>query len=71
MPAEGTPSAREAVTLVRELIDRIVVTLNEPDQPLGLELVGNLAGLMTEQQQHTGAISVVAGVGFEPTTFRL
>ena len=67
---------------LRELIESI--TLIPVDGKLEIELVGALAGLLAlgEQgvvQQKTAriegstdrSVSLVAGVGFEPTTFRL
>jgi hypothetical protein len=40
--------------------------------PIGLEVVGDLTALLhREQDGNSGTVPVVAGVGFEPTTFRL
>jgi site-specific DNA recombinase len=66
----------EAVAILRGLIDQI--RLEPVDGELGIYLVGNLAailGLCTKK--HPGSLeagvqtTLVAGVGFEPTTFRL
>jgi site-specific DNA recombinase len=66
----------EAVAILRGLIDQI--RLEPVDGRLGIYLVGNLAailGLCTKK--HPGSMgagvqtTLVAGVGFEPTTFRL
>src|SRR5262249_5135009 len=75
--ALGREDAREeAVAILRGLIDQI--RLEPVDGQLGIYLVGNLAailGLCTKK--HPGSleagvqVTVVAGVGFEPTTFRL
>ncbi len=68
----GDQAALEAMTLVRELIDHIVVIPAPKPEPVGLEVVGSLAALLTENQQGTKvAESLVAGAGFEPAAFRL
>ena len=59
--SKGDEAAREAVELVRELIDRIVVTPTDDGEPMKLELVGNVAALLEEQPSNTGAIVAVAG----------
>jgi hypothetical protein len=58
--SKGDKAAREAVELVRELIDRIVVTPTD-GEPMKLELVGNVAALLEEQPRNGGAILAVAG----------
>jgi hypothetical protein len=58
---KGDEAAREAVELVRELIDRIVVTPTDDGEPMKLELVGNVAALLEEQPSNTSAIVAVAG----------
>jgi hypothetical protein len=59
--SKGDKAAREAVELVRELIDRIVVTPTDDGEPMKLELVGNVAALLEEQPPNGGAIVAVAG----------
>jgi site-specific DNA recombinase len=59
--SKGDEAAREAVELVRELIDRIVVVPTDDGEPMKLELVGNVAALLEEQPLNTGAIVAVAG----------
>ena len=59
--SKGDEAGREAVELVRELIDRIVVTPTADGEPMKLELVGNVAALLEEQSSNTGAIVAVAG----------
>ena len=59
--SKGDKAAREAVELVRELIDRIVVTPTDDGEPMKLELVGNVAALLEEQPLNGGAIVAVAG----------
>ena len=66
----------EAAEIMRGLIDRIV--LMPVDGELRAELHGDLAVLARFAQEgerrsdgNPARLSVVAGVGFEPTTFRL
>ena len=73
---------QEAIDIIRSLIERIVIT---PGQKRGhpcVELVGGLAAILelaVSEQQKTAItedsgvrrVLLVAGVGFEPTTFRL
>ena len=59
--SKGDEAAREAVELVRELIDRIVVTPTDEGEPMKLELVGNVAALLEEHPPNGGAIVAVAG----------
>jgi hypothetical protein len=54
-------AAREAVELVRELIDRIIVTPTDEGEPLKLELFGNMAAVLEEQPSNPGAIVAAAG----------
>ena len=77
--SEGTRT--EAADILRGLIDRITVT---PDLETGapvISLEGNLAGILAlsrtaknaapVSQDDVQQVKLVAGVGFEPTTFRL
>ncbi len=65
----------EAAECIRELIDEI--RLVPENGKLRVELYGELAALLNLANEHprskgTGVqITLVAGVGFEPTTFRL
>ena len=59
--SKGDAAAREAVELVRELIERIIVTPTEPGEPLKLELLGNISVLLAEQSGKIGAIMSDAG----------
>ena len=69
----------EAASLLRQLIDKIVV--HPTNEGLALDITGDLAAmLMLSAKTQNGptkgpineiAIPLVAGVGFEPTTFRL
>jgi hypothetical protein len=90
----------EAVTLIRTLVDRIVLTPQEKGKGtrrLSIDLVGAIAGILAMSAQTKAApvsrggrsqaklvagtrlqhklqaeqVKLVAGVGFEPTTFRL
>ena len=70
-------SASEAI---RSLIDTIILLPND-DGPMDITLVGDLAGLLTvatkakepllKSDPFVSQVTMVAGVGFEPTTFRL
>jgi site-specific DNA recombinase len=70
---EGTRT--EAVECIRELIEEI--RLVPEHGMLSVQLFGELAALLNLSNEHprsggTGAqVTLVAGVGFEPTTFRL
>ena len=68
--SQGDAASEEAIGLTRELVDRIVVHDSSAGVPLALELVGDLAALMGTAPP-VGATMVVAGIGFEPMTFRL
>lgn len=54
--SRGEAGDREAVALVRSLIGRIVVHASPVPEPLGLEVEGSLAALMTEapELEHSG-----------------
>src|SRR5688500_6863512 len=66
----------EATGLLRGLIGEVRLVPNE--EGLAIELVGELATILALGEAKTprkgtsaGSITLVAGVGFEPTTFRL
>ena len=71
----------EAIELLRRLIDAVVVGFDKSDDPAHVTLHGDLAGILSLSQATKKAaivsdsgiqqIKLVAGVGFEPTTFRL
>ncbi len=59
---KGDAASREAITILRELIDHILVTPTERPAPVELRVVGNLAALLVENTPGTGvAVSMVAG----------
>ena len=69
---------QEAVTALRKLIERIDLTPSEDG--LLIDIVGNLVAMLhlttpnmqkAISEETALTISLVAGVGFEPTTFRL
>ena len=69
---------QEAVTALRKLINRIDLVPSE--EGLSIDIVGNLATMLqltmpnmqkAASEETAFAITLVAGVGFEPTTFRL
>jgi DNA invertase Pin-like site-specific DNA recombinase len=61
---KGDEASREAITLVRELIERITVEPTPPDEPPKLELFGNLAALMHEPRENMDSVPMVAGARF-------
>ena len=70
----------EAAALLRSLVDRIELRPNQQAK-LELDLYGDLAGILTlagkkdrpldQNDRSVQQVKMVAGVGFEPTTFRL
>lgn len=59
---KGDAASRDAITILRELIDHILVTPTERPAPVELRVVGNLAALLVENTPGTGvAVSMVAG----------
>ena len=72
----------EAASAIRGLIDRIVLTPGARRGEMGAALHGDLGAILewtgnghektkTDIPMSGMSVSVVAGVGFEPTTFRL
>ncbi len=71
----------EAATLLRSLIEEIRLTPNPEWDDLTIDLFGDLAGILSmatnkdrslfESDPYLVQDKLVAGVGFEPTTFRL
>jgi site-specific DNA recombinase len=67
----------EALEILRGLIDRVSVTADE--NGFTIEFVGEIANMVRlaagaeslGKEPHRSSVKVVAGVGFEPTTFRL
>jgi hypothetical protein len=65
----GDEAGQEAVALVRELIMRVRIVPAPRGEPVGLEIAGDLAALLTVNEEGTpGMVTMVAGVGFEPTS---
>ncbi len=70
----------EAADLIRSLVDRITLTPNDEGK-LDINLYGDLAGILSmatnnnrplnKSDPSVVQVKMVAGVGFEPTTFRL
>ena len=71
----------EAIVLIRGLIEKIVLNPIEGTKELAVDLHGDLAGVLKmasnkdkpliELETMADQVKLVAGVGFEPTTFRL
>ncbi len=77
---EGSEDRHQAVELLRSMIEEIRLIPNAEKGALDLAIKGNLAVVLHFMQGDTDQIryhltrsmsEVVAGVGFEPTTFRL
>jgi len=74
-PSEG--KRVEAAEIIRSLVDRIVLT--PVDGRIEIDVQGDLAGILTLSaktknpagERGGSQVKMVAGVGFEPTTFRL
>ena len=65
---QGQGAAHDAIKLLRDLVDHIIVSPTERPAPVGLQVVGNLAALLMEAPSGMGgAESMVAGVRFYPT----
>ena len=75
-------SQLEAITIIRSLIDRIEITPGEKRGDPQIQLIGGLAAILDlavcgqektaiHKDGGVGRALMVAGVGFEPTTFRL
>ena len=67
----------EAYVALRELVEKIVIHPTGQYRPVDIEIHGRLAALLRCPEEADVPVSkksvgrVVAGVGFEPTTFRL
>ncbi len=62
---------RDAVTAIRDLITAIRVSPGGAAEHVTVEIEGDLAALLEVQESGRGVVKMGAGVGFEPTTFRL
>jgi site-specific DNA recombinase len=61
-----------AYTAIRELIDKVVIRPNGPCKRTEIDIHGRIQSLFAENEADTQSKgALVAGVGFEPTTFRL
>ncbi len=69
--SRGDAAGHEAIRLVRELITRITVTPGAPGGPAAIDVSGNLALLLQLDAPTDQTVALVAGIGFEPMTFRL
>ena len=69
-------SRAEAYRAIRELVEKVVIRPSGPRRPVQIEIRGQLATLLRASKEGTigepqSMGVLVAGVGFEPTTFRL
>ena len=68
----GNAAGAQAMGLVRQLIDRIVVKPTSGRAPVQLDIIGDLALLLSaERPENLLPIDVVAGGGLEPPTYGL
>ena len=65
----GSEAAAEARNLVRKLIETVGVTPLDERGKFALTVQGKIAALVNQDGENT--MKLGAGVGFEPTTFRL
>ena len=74
---EGETIRAPALDLLRSLIDRVVVHHDAGTKGITLEVEGALSAMIAQAQPgglgdvDLSSVKLVAGVGFEPTTFRL
>jgi site-specific DNA recombinase len=76
LEAADDENRTEAYRAIRELVEKIVIHPSGPRQPVEIEIHGQLATLFRVSKEGTirepeSMGAMVAGVGFEPTTFRL
>ena len=73
--ALGRDSSGAAAQIVRGLVDHITISPDATPRGVAIEAHGLLAELVSYAAENTGGtkrtLTMVAGVGFEPTTFRL
>ena len=68
---QHTKTGVQATRALRQLIDHITVSPGEKRGEVEIEIVGDLAALLVGNADPGTAGVMGAGVGFEPTTFRL
>ena len=66
---DPSPDADEVRKVLRNVINRIVLSPPQKEGDYTIEIKGDLAALLSQDGQSTFMMG--AGVGFEPTTFRL
>jgi site-specific DNA recombinase len=76
LDAPITTTEPRAFRAIRELVEKIVIRPTGPYRPVDIEIHGRLATLLCASGEGTieepqSMRVLVAGVGFEPTTFRL
>uniref|UniRef100_A0A973WWL2 Recombinase family protein n=1 Tax=Bradyrhizobium quebecense TaxID=2748629 RepID=A0A973WWL2_9BRAD len=74
--ADSGDEARQAAFAgIREIIEKVTIHPRRPGEPVGIEIDGQLAAILRLSDTVTGAGesqgAMVAGIGFEPMTFRL
>jgi site-specific DNA recombinase len=75
LASSGDEARQAAFAGIREIIEKVTIYPREPGEPVGIEIDGQLAVILRLSDTVTGAGesqgAMVAGIGFEPMTFRL
>ena len=72
MNAADPENRTMAYEAIRELIDEVVIRPHGPYKPVEIDIYGRIQSLFPKNETNPESMGVlVAGVGFEPTTFRL
>nr|WP_244547196.1 recombinase family protein [Bradyrhizobium sp. Gha] len=71
----GDEARQAAFAGIREIVEKVTIHPRGPGEPVGIEIDGQLAAILRLSDTVTGAGesqgAMVAGIGFEPMTFRL
>lgn len=71
----GDEARQAAFAGIREIVEKVVIHPRRPGEPVGIEIYGQLAAILRLSDTVTAAVeaqgALVAGIGFEPMTFRL
>jgi site-specific DNA recombinase len=75
LAASGDDARQAAFAGIREIIEKVTIHPHGRGEPVGIEIDGQLAAILRLSDTVSGAQEsqgvVVAGIGFEPMTFRL
>ena len=71
----GDEARQAAFAGIRQIVEKVTIHPRGPGEPVGIEIDGQLAAILRLSDTVTGAGesqgAMVAGIGFEPMTFRL